>query len=160
MNAPLRIAALLLALTANAGAWAQGASTIIGGLYTLHVEDRIATQGMVCSQRFPTSQADWTTDLTAARARHRAAFDELAAIAKNVAQRGPSPGNEGPKAIEAFREITKMLPHSELASLDDANASALCQRWRALLAPDAGFDKAMPEMLAVARRLQGPVVPR
>jgi hypothetical protein len=147
-------AALLLGVAAPFAAIAQGASTIVGGLHAMHVEERIAAQSEACSRRFPESASAWATALQASRDRQQAAFRELRDTVRAAAARESAARPGARDTIADFGHLVRSLPHAELGALNDAQAGPLCQRWLVALAPDGALDRGMPELLSMARRLQ------
>lgn len=155
-RAVLRGAAAAALLAAASLAAGQGASVIIGGLQAMHAEDQIKARYELCSVRFPAAAEAWRASFTGFRGRNAGALDELLQIrtATRAAGRGDSSGANGAQALQGMQAMAAMLPHVTLASLDDSRALPQCERWRDELAEGGAGERALPGLLAAARRLQ------
>lgn len=140
---------------ACAGSWAQGASTIIGGLHALFAEQGLRARSAACSLRFPATAEPWTQAVQRIRRDQAPVFDELAQRATRFV--GPDvPDTPARQVARDFLALAERAPTMQLSPMNDTDAAALCERWRVALEPAGLAEQSLPAVLEAARKLSPP----
>lgn len=164
----MRLATLVLATSISglaATAFAGPSTGPITDLMGLFVNDSVAEEQRLCSQRLPDTAAQWKADLERWRAANAEPLRQLRDAGQAVHRLTVLHALEAPASVSmterearlsmysSFQMLAATQPAMELAAANDAQATERCQSWRASIAPGGPLETGLPAAIDGARRL-------